>query len=92
MTVLPAFFWVLAIALTPRFERRPFSISERSAKVRRTWHCPLVSWWIARPPCAIKRTPIPQGRGLAMHSPVWIETRTLCLPGDTTPVELNAHP
>ena len=34
MTVLLAFFRVLAIALNPRFERRPFSISERSAKVR----------------------------------------------------------
>lgn len=27
-----------------------------------------------------------------MHSHVWIETRTLRLPRDTTPVELNAHP
>mgnify|MGYP006891099967 FL=1 len=27
-----------------------------------------------------------------MHSPVWIEARTLRLPDDTTPVELNAHP
>ena len=62
-----------------------------------TWHCPLVSWWLARPPCAIKRTPLPRGRGLAggcqtMHSPAWIEARTLRLPGDTAPVELNAHP
>ena len=27
-----------------------------------------------------------------MHSPAWIEARTLRLPDDTTPVELNAHP
>ena len=27
-----------------------------------------------------------------MHSPAWIEARTLRLPGDTAPVELNAHP
>ena len=27
-----------------------------------------------------------------MHHPVWIEGRTLRLPGDTTAVELNAHP
>ena len=27
-----------------------------------------------------------------MHSPAWIEARTLRLPDDKTPVELNAHP
>ena len=27
-----------------------------------------------------------------MHHPVWIEARTLRLPDDTTPVELDAHP
>ena len=31
---LLAFFRDLAIALNPRFERRPFPVSERSAKVR----------------------------------------------------------
>ena len=35
MTVLLAFFRDLAIALNLRFERRPFPVSERSAKVRR---------------------------------------------------------
>ena len=34
MTVLLAFFRDLAIALNLRFERRPFPVSERSAKVR----------------------------------------------------------
>ena len=32
------------------------------------------------------------GGSQTMHSPVWIEARTLRLPDDTTPVELNAHP
>ena len=32
------------------------------------------------------------GGSKTMHSPVWIEARTLRLPDDTTPVELNAHP
>ena len=32
------------------------------------------------------------GGSQTMHSLVWIEGRTLRLPGDTTPVELNAHP
>ena len=41
--------------------------------------------------------PSPGGGELAggsqtMHSPAWIEARTLRLPGDTTPLELNAHP
>ena len=51
-------------------------------------------------PCLIARLnalPSPGGGELAggsqaMHSPVWIEARTLRLPDDTTPVELNAHP
>ena len=34
MTVLLAFFRDLAIALNLRFERRPFPVSERAAKVR----------------------------------------------------------
>ena len=51
-------------------------------------------------PCPIARLnalPSPGGGVLAggsqtMHSPAWIEARTLRLPGDTAPVELNAHP
>ena len=92
MTVLHVSFRDLAIALAGRSLYRNGRPRSDVA-----WHCPLVLWWLARPHCAIKRTPLPRGRGLAggcqtMHFPAWIEARTLRLPGDTAPVELNAHP